>query len=269
MLKCGITGYSGNLGKAFLRCNTKFHYIKFRGDISKKNEIDSWIKNNNFNIFIHFAAVVPTSIVNKNYKRAFDINYKGTKYLVDAIIKYKKKIDWFFFSSTSHVYSLQNIKIKENFRTIPSSKYGKTKLLAENYIKKKFKKFDIQYCIGRIFSILDNKAEGFFTPNLLKKMKQKHKKIILENFNHDRDFLSTEKISKIILYLLKKKFVGVINIASGKKTNLKIVAKIFAQKAGKIIIFKTNPLTSQIANISKLKNLGYKQRKLNFGRFFY
>ena len=33
-----------------------------------------------------------------------------------------------FFSSTSHVYSLQNKKIKENFKTNPSSKYGKTKL---------------------------------------------------------------------------------------------------------------------------------------------
>ena len=157
MVKCGITGFNGNLGKTFLKYNKKFQYIKFRGDISKKKEIEYWIKNNNFDILIHFAALVPTFIVNRNYKKALNVNFKGTKYLVDAIIKYNKKIDWFFFSSTSHVYSLQNKKIKENFKTNPSSKYGKTKLLAENYINKKFRNFQINYCIGRIFSIFDNK----------------------------------------------------------------------------------------------------------------
>ena len=97
MLRCGITGFNGNLGKAFLKRNTKFRYIKFKGDISKKKEIYNWIKNNDFDIFIHFAAIVPTSIVNNSYQRALNVNYRGTKYLVDAIVKYKKKIDWFFF----------------------------------------------------------------------------------------------------------------------------------------------------------------------------
>lgn len=268
MLKCGVTGFNGNLGKTFLKYNKKFQYIKFKGDISKKKEIEYWIKNNNFDVLIHFAALVPTFIVNRNYKKALNVNYKGTKYLVDAIIKHNKKIDWFFFSSTSHVYPLQNKKIKENFQTKPLSKYGKTKLQAENYIKKKFRNFQIRYCIGRIFSIFDNRGEGFFTPNLLKKINQKPKKIILDNFNHNRDFLSTKQISKIIFYLFKIKFTGIINIASGKKTNLKTIAKVFAKKAGKEIYFNSNSPTSLIANINKLSRLGFKQKTLNFGRFF-
>jgi len=268
MLKCGITGFNGNLGKTFLRCYKNFHYIKFKGDISNKKEVDYWIKYNDFDILIHFAALVPTYIVNKNYKKALNINFRGTKYLADAIVKYKKKIDWFFFSSSSHVYPLQNKKIKENFKTKPSSKYGKTKLLAENYLNKKFKHSKIKFCIGRIFSIFDNKNKSFFTPNLIKKIKQRPKKIILDNLNHNRDFLSTEQISKIIFYLLKKKFVGTINIGSGKKTNLKTIAKIFAKKKGKEIFFIFNTPTSLLANVDRLKKLGFKQKKLNFSRFF-
>ena len=264
MLKCGITGFNGNLGKTFLKYNKKFQYIKFKGDISRKKEIEHWIKNNNFDVFIHFAALVPTLVVNRNYKKAINVNYKGTKYLVDAIIKYNKHIDWFFFSSTSHVYSIQNKKIKENFKTKPSSKYGKTKLLAENYINKKFRNFQIKYCIGRIFSIFDNKDDGFFTPSLIKKIKQRPKKIILDNLNHNRDFLSTKQISEIIFYLFKIKFSGTINIASGKKTNLRNIAKIFARKLGKEVIFSSNDPTSLIANINKLKRLGFKQKVLNF-----
>ena len=68
---------------------------------------------------------------------------------------------------------MQIRKIKENFKTKPSSKKGKNKL-SENYIKKK-DKIQIRYCIGRIFSIFDNNHKGFFKPNLLK-IKQKSKK---------------------------------------------------------------------------------------------
>ena len=86
--------------------------------------------------------------------------------------------------------------------------------------------------------------------------------------NHNRDFLSTKQISEIIFFLQKKNFTGTINIASGRKTNLRTIAKIFAKKAGKKIIFYSNSPTTLIANINKLEKLGFKQKKLNFGRYF-
>ena len=45
-----------------------------------------------------------------------------------------------------------------------------------------------------------------------------HSRIILENLNHYRDFISTDQISKAILLLWSKKHQGIINIANGKKT---------------------------------------------------
>ena len=47
MIKCGLTGFSGNLGKTFTTLNNKFKYINFKGDISKKNDINKWIKESN------------------------------------------------------------------------------------------------------------------------------------------------------------------------------------------------------------------------------
>ena len=61
----------------------------------------------------------------------------------------------------------------------------------------------------------------------------------------------------------------IINIASGKKTNLRQIARIFANKAAKKVSFKTNRPSCHVANISKLTKLGYKNKKLNFVRFFY
>ncbi len=266
MIRCGITGSRGNLGKSFIKNNNRFLFIKFKGDITKKKLIDTWIRKNNFDILIHLAALVSTNKVNQNYKKALKINLTGTKNLIDSIVKNKKNIKWFFFASTSHVYPFNNRKIKENFKLNPVSKYGKTKLLAENYIKKKLK--DNHYCIGRIFSIIDNKDASFVIPSIKKKLKKKSKLIILNNLNHYRDFLNTQQISKIILYLWKKNFFGVINIASGKKINIKFITKNIATKMRKKIKFGSNKPTSHVANTSKLLNLGYKAEELKLKRFF-
>ena len=264
MIKCGITGSQGNLGKTFLKTKN-FDFIKFNGDISKKADVIKWINKNEFDIIIHFAAIVPTIVVNKNYQRALKVNYVGTKYLVDAILRY---IKWFFFASTSHVYPLQTKNISEKNKTKPLSKYGKTKLKAENYIIKKLKNKKYNFCVGRIFSIFDNKGKGFFTPSLLGKVRKGNKYLLLENLNHYRDFLTTKQISKIIIFLCRKKFTGIINIGSGEKTNLQKIAKIFAKKAGKKVLIKNNKPSYHVANISKLKRMGYKIKKLNFRGIF-
>ena len=268
MLRCGITGYKGNLGKTFLKLNKNFRYIKFKGDISKKKDINFWLKNNEIDILIHFAAIVPTNLVNKNYKKAIKVNFYGTKYLIDEIIKQKKNIKWFFFSSSSHVYKMKRNKINEACSTIPSSKYGKTKLLAENYLKNRLKRSKIEFCIGRIFSIYDNNGKDFLIPNLLKKINQKEKKLTFENLNHYRDFLSTLQISKIITFLWKKRFQGIINIGSGFQTNIKTIVKKLAIKSNKKIFFKDNKPTFLVADISKLRKIGFNRKNLKLKRFF-
>ena len=92
--------------------------------------------------------------------------------------------------------------------------------------------------------------------------------VFLDNLNHYRDFLSTKEISKIILYLWKKKFSGTINIASGRRINIQFITKNLAEKMNKRIKFIYNKPTNHVANISKLRNIGYKLPKQNLKRFF-
>ena len=268
MICCGITGHTGNLGKKIQKIAKNFKFIKFKGDIRKTKDVEIWIKNNNFDLIIHFAAIVPISKVNKKYNHALNVNYVGTENLTKMIIKYKPNLKWFFYSSTSHVYSYSKKKIKENYQLNPISKYGKTKLMAENLIIKKFNNTNIKFCIGRIFSIIDNKNKEFFLKRLINKIKNNKKIIKLDNLNHCRDFISTDQISKAILLLWNKKHRGIINIANGKKTNLKTIARIFAKKCKKKIIFNKNKQTSMIANINKLKKYGWKSNNLNFIKYF-
>ena len=64
----------------------------FKGDISVKQNVYNWVNHNDLDGIIHFAAIVPTKNVLKDKKKSYQVNYMGTKYLIDALKKkYKKK----------------------------------------------------------------------------------------------------------------------------------------------------------------------------------
>ena len=276
MLKCGITGASGVLGKKIIKI-LPFQFYQFEKDITKFDDVKNWVNKYRFDLIIHLAAVVPTNKVNKNYKKALNVNVNGTKNLVDCLLNKKNKPRWFFYSSTSHVYKL-NKKLKlsrENEVSKPQNLYGKTKLIAEKYLIKRLKKKNILLCIGRIFSFTDkNQKEPFVIPSLIKKItNNRSKKIEISNLNHYRDFLSTSVIVKIIYQLFKKKSAGVFNIASGKAIHLEKFAKIICKKNKKIFIQskKINLPTYLIADIkkiSKISNLYKKTFRNNLKYFF-
>jgi UDP-glucose 4-epimerase len=264
-INCGITGWSGILGSEFIK-KKYFNFIKFKGNITNKKQIDEWLRANRFDLIIHFAAIVPTRSVEKNYKKALEVNFKGTKYLIDAVLKNNINLKWFFFSSTSHVYNFSKKKINEMSLTRPVSKYGFTKLKAEKYIRNILRNKEINYCIGRIFSFTHkNQKSSFVIPSIKKKINQKNSKLIkFKNLNHYRDFISINDICNIIHLLWKKNFRGTINIASGQKIYLKNIVNFLSKKYKKKTEFlDINKSTSLIADTSKINSLGYKIKRMN------
>ena len=274
MLKCGITGATGVLGRRIVK-KLPYKFVIFKNNIENYKKVQKWVNSNKLDIVLHLAAVVPTNKVNKNFRKAKSINIYGTKNLVKAILKTPNPPKWFFYASTSHVYPSTFIKKKlsENHKAKPYSKYGKTKLGGERIIEKNFKNKKINFCIGRIFSFTDqNQKKPFVIPSLISKIKSsRQKQVKLTNLNHYRDFLSTEDIVLAIQILGKYCKKGTYNIGSGKEINLKNIAEIIAKKYKKKIYFeKDNRPTFLISNSSKLKKLGWKPKKFkNSINYFY
>ena len=107
----GITGSTGVLGERLTYELKDFDIKFFEGDISVKQNVYNWVNHNDLDGIIHFAAIVPTKNVLKDKKKSYQVNYMGTKYLIDALKKkYEKKKIWFFFASSSHVYSFSEKK---------------------------------------------------------------------------------------------------------------------------------------------------------------
>ena len=258
MIRCGITGHTGVLGKNIIDF-FNFNFIKFNGDIRSSEDVDDWIKNNKFDIIIHLAAIVPVKTVESDYKNALEVNYNGTKNLVRSINKNNIKLKWFFFSSTSHVYKIKKkpILIDEKSKKSPYSAYGKTKLYAENYINKYLNK-KYRRCIGRIFSFTDKRQnKNYFIPSI--KLKIKKNKIYFFNTNHYRDFIDINDICFAIKRLLLLKANGTYNIGTGIGTNLNDIIINMCQRLGRVPIFRKGEIKNSylIANIEKIKDLGW------------
>ena len=112
-LRFGITGSTGSLGKNLIKVNKNIKFIKFKGDVRNKSKVRNWIKDNKLDVLIHLAAIVPIKTVNKNKKKAYYVNYYGTKNIVDEILN--SRIKWFFFFI--YFTCLQIIK-KKNIRKL-------------------------------------------------------------------------------------------------------------------------------------------------------
>ncbi len=265
-MKIGLTGSSGNLGSYLKNELKKYKLDFFNGKIQNINHIEKLIKGKNFDAIIHLAAIVPTSIVNKDKKKALYVNFNGTKNLVDTINKFHKKKVWFFNASTSHVYPFNKMAAKEITKTKPISLYGKTKLLGEQYILKKTKK--IRPCIARIFSYTSQKQDKkFIIPSIIRKLKLKNKIIKFSNMNHVRDFLPVEDICAAINFLLKKKSMGIYNVCSNKKINLIDIINKINSRYKKQLLFDDNDSTILFGDNSKILKLGWLPRKICYKNY--
>ena len=255
----GITGSTGVLG-SYIKKNLKnIKFDCFNGNITNKKDIQEWLKGKKFDALFHFAAVVPTKKVLKNYNHSKKVNYYGTKLLIDCVKK-NQTTKWFLFTSTSHVYKFSKKKVTENSILEPISKYGLTKLMAEKYLLKNKQKVNI--CIIRIFSYTNiDQNISFFIPSIYKKFLNNNL-INLNNINHIRDFVDINDIYSAIKLLYKKKSKGVYNIGSGIPIHLIEIVKYLATLFNKnYVINNTNKQTMLVAGLKKLIKLGWKPKK--------
>ena len=131
----GITGATGSLGKVIIRNNKSIIFNRFDGDIRNRKAVFDWIKRSNINIVFHLAAIVPIKEVNRNTNKARQVNYDGTKNIVDACIKKKKK--WFFFHlppmfTSRHVKKYLKVLKKNLYHIMAKQNCGQKTILQKN-----------------------------------------------------------------------------------------------------------------------------------------
>jgi UDP-glucose 4-epimerase len=148
ILITGASGYIGSCLSKFLNQNYIVALVDkkklpiwsinkkipfFKCDILDKKKIYKIFKITKPNIVIHLAAqsTVDEKIPLSEY---YSNNVTGTLNLIEVMKN--NNINKIIFSSTAAVYKKKSKKISENDKVKPISKYGKTKLTAEQLIQK-------------------------------------------------------------------------------------------------------------------------------------
>ena len=258
-----ISGYNSFIGNCFHKKYKKIHKITFyKEDINNISKFKLFTKKKKIDFFIHFAGLSRKQCeIDK--KHCMKTNFLSLKKIINHFNTLKFKPN-FIFMSSSHVYKNSINKINEEDKKKPESLYGKLKLDSENHLKKNYKK----YCILRLFNIYGkNQPENFFIPDINKKIKLQ--KTIKLN-QSIRDFIHVNDVVKIINFIIKKNISDTINIGSGYGRQLSSIVKmISSQNKIKPIINITSKNDKLIANISKLRSIGYKYKidKINEKNF--
>lgn len=115
-------------GRSHFFSSTIYKFKQFNLQEKTYKQLSDWVKPD---VIIHCAALTNMDYCEKNQKEAMLINGESVKKLINAF-PYSK----LFFISTDAVFPTNVRMRKETMLTNPSSIYGKSKELGENYVKK-------------------------------------------------------------------------------------------------------------------------------------
>lgn len=209
-----ILGGSGTLGSAF-KTNFFFSNSKFptkkKLDITDQASLINYLKKVDVNIIINCAALARMKKCEKNKKLARKINIYGVRNIVNAIKKTNKNIKLIHISSDA-VYASLKGGYSERSKKKPYNFYGVTKALAEKEAKKHYNHIIIR---TRFF----DKNKIFF------------------NCSATDSFSSSIEVKVLVKYikaLIKKKFIGIINIG-GKKISDYLLYRKYNKKLKKCL----------------------------------
>jgi len=263
----------------------KANFIK--ANINKTQLIKKIILKNKIDTIIHLAAKTIVTESEKKPKLYYNVNVLGTRSLLNAAKN--SLVKNFLFSSTAAVYGSKIRFVNENSRTLPDSVYGKTKLQAENLVKKEFKK---NYIILRYFNVvgaspskkigLINKYGQLFKNFAVEILKKEPKLNVYGNDYNTadgtcvRDFIHVSDLADIhlkVLFKVSKNNKSIIlNCGYGKGFSVLEVVNNFKKFSKNKVLVKFEKrrkaeIVESVANVIKLKKyLKWRPKFFNLSR---
>ena len=121
-------------------------------DIAEKEKVTKLIKDNSFDLVMHFAGLIRVDESVKQPERYNDFNYLKAKIFLETC--YKNGLNKIIFSSTASVYgNPKTQRVKETDPTDPLNPYASSKLELENFIRETSENYKTKYIILRYFNV--------------------------------------------------------------------------------------------------------------------
>ena len=154
MIKIALTGTDGLVGSRIIELlKADFEFIALPQtimDITDINQVNSVLKNTDFDLFLHLAAYTNVPGAETNKELCYKINRNGTKNVFDVVTSKGKK---FVYISTDFVFDGETPPYDEDSLPNPTGIYASSKYEGEKIIKDKGMIVRIAYPYRAVFDI--------------------------------------------------------------------------------------------------------------------
>ena len=239
-----ITGHSGFVGKNIISyCSEKYKITKY----NRSSEF-----NIQEDVVIHLAGKAHDLKNITDYSEYYSVNTDFTKSLFDNFLKSNAKL-FITLSSVKAVADRLDITLNEDYIPDPKTHYGKSKLLAEEYILSKEIPAGKRVYILRPCMIHGPGNKGNL--NLLYKIVKKGIPWPLGAFENKRSFCSIDNLCFILNELIENDQIpsGIYNIADDEPLSTNDLIQLISKSLGKEASIWNIP-KSLIIGLSKIGN---------------
>jgi nucleoside-diphosphate-sugar epimerase len=257
-----LSGASGFVGKNLTYFLLKYNYVLH---VLSRKDLDSInsIFFSSSDALIHLAGKAHDLLNLKGFEEYYLANTQLTKNLYDAFLKSDVKV-FLFISSIKAVSDRSEHSLHEGHVPNPKTHYGKSKLLAEQYILSKPIPAGKRVYILRPCMIHGNGNKGNL--NLLYKVIVSRIPWPLGSFENKRSFCSIDNLLFIIKELIEREDIasGVYNIADDDSLSTNEVISILAKSQNRTPIIWKLPkkVINLIAKVGDVLNLPLNSERL-------
>jgi UDP-glucose 4-epimerase len=190
-----------------------------------------------FDLVIHLAAKsdVTDSVIHPEITN--EVNVTGTENVIKCCVE--NKIKKIIFASSAAVYMDSKMPVNESSKTNPLSPYGKSKLVAEQIIKKISEQYGINAITLRMFNVYgkgQNTQYAGVISKFIKNISKEEPIIINGDGKQTRDLVSIFDVVTAFDCAIKNivgKKGAVYNIGTGTSTSINELAKMILKIADK------------------------------------
>lgn len=234
-------------------------------------------KKENFDYIYHFAAVASVADSVERPVETHKVNFDSTFYLLECARQYQPNLKRFVFASSAAVYGDEpTLPKKEESIIRPLTPYAVDKFASERYALNYANLYNVPCSATRFFNVFGPKQNPSSPySGVISILVDRYKKLIKNEKNvtftlfgdgeQSRDFVYIEDVLNA-LYLVghsKESFGEVYNVGTGNNITLneliKAMNKILNQNLPvNYSQTRDGDIKDSYADISKIKNLGYK-----------
>ncbi|WP_290900422.1 NAD-dependent epimerase/dehydratase family protein [Ferroglobus sp.] len=217
----------------------------------------------------HVAANPEVRLGEKDPKTIYENNLLATYVLLEEMRK--AGIERIVFTSTSTVYGeAEVIPTPEDYKTIPISIYGATKLGCEALISSYCHTFDMQAWIYRFANVIGKRSTHGVIYDFIQKLKKNPNELeILGDGNQTKSYIYISDCVEGIIYGLKADDqLNIFNLGNEDWISVKRIAEIVCEELGVSPKFKftggrrgwKGDVPLMLLSIEKIKKLGWKPK---------